>query len=183
MVGKSRLVTVSPFDILIDTKEQKPWTFRGIPGNSGQGSILVKWYWESLGTGNGDYSIRGFIDSDGTPRVSIERKSLDDLYSTILSRRENFVRELTQLNDMEYSAIIVEAHLDQVMTHVPKYWKEMELTVDQQLGKQRSVMGSIYAWQYRYRNVRWWFIPRKYCSIVCYRLFSRFYEESTMGGK
>jgi len=86
MASKSRLVTVSPFEILIDTKEQKPWTFRGIPGNTGQGSILVKWYWESLGTGNGDYSIRGFIDSDGTPRVSIERKSLGDLYSTIISR-------------------------------------------------------------------------------------------------
>ena len=176
-MAKSRLVTVSPFDILVDTQEKNPWKFTGIPGKAGQGRMLVKWHWYSMGTGNGDYSIKGAINGDGTPRVSLERKSLSDLYGTILSNRDRFVRELEQLNCMEYAAVIVEANLDSVMNFVPPWWKEKELSLDQQLAKQRSVLGSFYAWQFRYPTIRWFFTPRKYAAVLAYRLLERFYEE------
>ena len=180
-MSESRMVTVSPFDILIDTREQKRWKFVGIPGNKGQGIILVKCHWYCLGLGNGDYSIKGYIKHDGTPRVSIERKALSDLYSTILSNRNNFVREIEHLNSMEYAAIIVETSgLDKVMTYLPHYWKTENISVESQLSKRRTVMGSIYAWQYRYPGVRWWFVPRKIAPIVCYKLLARFYEENPL---
>lgn len=173
----NRFVTVSPFDIAIDTREQKRWMFNNIPGNKGQGTILVKYEWISLGQSNGDYSIRGFHIA-GKPRISIERKSLSDLYSTILSERTRFVRELEQLNSMEYAAVIVEAPMEKVLTYCPKYWKDNNISVESQLSKRRSVMGSIYAWQLRYPTVRWWFVSRRYCPILCYRLLSVFFEEN-----
>ncbi len=177
MAKSKQLVTVSPFIILRDRKEQTPWKFTGIPGAAGQGQMVVKWEWYTMGTGNGDYSIKGAINGDGTPRISLERKSLNDLYGTILNGRGRFERELLQLNDMEYAAVIVEANLADVMSYRPNYWYENKVSMEAQLAKQRSVMGSIYAWQFRYPTIRWWFLPRRYAAVLAYRLLDRFYRE------
>jgi len=176
-VASQNIVTVSPFTILVATNEQKPWEFTGIPGKSGQGRMIIKKKWHNLGKSNGDYTIEGAENSDGTLRISIERKSLADLYQTVLSERERFVRELEQLNAMEYAAVIVEAQLNQVMSYMPKYWAENGVSMRDRLAKQRSVLGSIYAWQFRYSTIRWWFTPRRYASVLCYRLLDRFYQE------
>ncbi len=172
-----RAVTSSPFTIIIDTSEQKPWHFRGISGKSGEGQIMVKTVWQSMGTGNGDYGIVGAFNSDGTPRVSIERKSLSDLYGTILSRRPNFVKELENLQEMEFAAVVVEANFGDVMDYHPSHWDDMGYDIDRRAGIQRSVLGSIYAWQFRYPNIRWWFLPRRYAATVAYRMLDRFYQE------
>ncbi len=168
----------SPFTILIDSREVHPWGFRDIPGKKGQGTIIVPRKWYSLGNHCGDYTIEGtHLPSHPHWKVSIERKSIGDLYSTILSRRANFVKELEILNDMEYSAVVVESNLTTVLSHRPLYWKEKGISVEDQFSMQRSVIGSIQAWQLRYSNVRWWFLPRKYAEIWVYRILNRFYED------
>jgi len=179
----SFLATVSPFTILVDTMEKQPWTFREVPGEKGKGRTIVKTEWQSLGKGYGDYTIKGSESKNCRWRLSIERKSLTDLYSTILGRRRQFLNELVNLNEMEYAAVIVESELQRVYKFVPQHWKEQELSVETQLGRQRSVIGSIQAWQLRFPVVRWWFLPRKSAEVWAYRLLHRFWIDRIQEAK
>ncbi len=86
-------------------------------------------------------------------------------------------REASTLNDMEYAAVVVECNLSAVLMHTPRHWTENKVSTKDQLAMQRSVIGSIQAWQLRYPNVRWWFLPRKYADVWVYRLLNRFYED------
>ena len=84
-------MATSPFTILVDTREQRPWTFKKIPGYKGQGTLNVPCEWQSLGNNLGDYTIKGADHPVTQWRVSIERKSGGDLFSTILNRRAQFI--------------------------------------------------------------------------------------------
>jgi len=169
--------TRSPFTVLIDTKETTPWSFNDIPGMRGEGRLLVPTRRQALGLGMGDYTIAEARSSTTTWQMSIERKSIGDLFSTILAERKRFIRELEKLSCMKYAAVIVEAPLEKVLSHFPAYWTEMEMSPGVQLGKQRQVVGSIRAWQLRYPIVRWWFLSRSYCPIWAYRLMHRFWTD------
>lgn len=185
------MITVSPFTILIDTHEVKPWKFQKIPGLKGQGNIVVPREWKSLGIGQGDYTIKGCVGEAGRWRVSIERKSLQDLYATILTRRRQFERELETLNCMEYAAVVVEANLSQVFSYQMPHWDEQKVPLEKRMARQRSVVGSIQAWQLRFPVVRWWFLPRylnklgekgkkikvPFAEVWVYRLLYRFWED------
>ena len=166
----------SPFVILIDTRETKPWKFEHVPAPGGKGEIDVQRKWQCLGDHLGDYTIQG-----AASLLSIERKSLNDLFQTILGRRDNFEIELYNLQQMEYAAVIVEAPLEQVISHIPEYFQEMEISPDKQLWKQRQVIGSIVAYQLRYPNVRWFFLSRSYAEIWAYKVLDRFYEDRLKG--
>ena len=57
----------------------------------------------------GDYSLEGY-----ERRISIERKSLDDLVSCLGKNRDRFEAELQRGNCMEYFAVIVEGTYSQL---------------------------------------------------------------------
>jgi ERCC4-type nuclease len=57
----------------------------------------------------GDYSIEGY-----TEKVTIERKSLSDLVSTVIHNRGRFIRELSRMQTYGYAAIVIEASLTDV---------------------------------------------------------------------
>jgi ERCC4-type nuclease len=80
--------------ILVDTREQTPWTFDGIKGISTRRHKLE----------SGDYSIAG-LES----RIAIERKSLDDWIGTVLRQRQRFYRELDRLRSFDFRAVFIEA--------------------------------------------------------------------------
>jgi len=92
---------MEPVAVVIDSREQLPYAFdperirairRALPA--------------------GDYSLDGFED-----RVAVERKSLEDFVSTVIRRRERFVRELDRLGRMEVAGVVVEGDLTQVLRH------------------------------------------------------------------
>lgn len=88
----------TPFVILIDSREQWPWTFAG--------DIAT----ERRGLRAGDYSVVGYEGE-----LAIERKSLDDLLATLSWGRERFDREIEKLAKMRRACIIVEAAIDDVL--------------------------------------------------------------------
>lgn len=98
--------TTFPFDmdtlhIVIDTREQQPWSFAGVAETS-------------VGTvESGDYALAG--DSG----FAIERKSLDDFAGTISSGWDRFQNELDRMDEMMFPAriIIVEADWMEVIQH------------------------------------------------------------------
>ncbi len=82
------IVKENGFTIVIDSREQRPYQFPG---------AVV----QALPTG--DYSIVGLTD-----RVTIERKSKSDAYSSLGHGRARFRRELERLALFDYAAIVVE---------------------------------------------------------------------------
>ncbi|MGC8495083.1 MAG: ERCC4 domain-containing protein [Syntrophobacteraceae bacterium] len=111
--------------ILIDTREQLPFTFAPWPD-------LEK---ESVALPAGDYSLPGFED-----RVAIERKELNDLIGCLMNdNRDRFERELSKLRFYELSAVVIEASLMDVKNG--KFHSEM---------KAHAALQSIFAFQVRY---------------------------------
>ena len=174
----------SPFQILVDTREVKPWRFSNIPSRNGIGKILVRTKRFNLGNSCGDYTIEGAsIREKHKWRISIERKSLSDLYTTIIGNRVRFIKELENLNKMEYAAVVCEALHTRVLGYTAPHWTELGLPVEAQLKKRRQVAGSIRAWSVEYPRVHWWFLPRVQAEIWVYNLMNKFWEKKMKGKK
>jgi ERCC4-type nuclease len=90
-----------PLPIVIDTREQQPWSFGDLAAVS-RGTLLA-----------GDYAIAG------DHAFAVERKSLDDFASTVTSGWACFRRELERMRLAEFPArvIIVEAEWMDVLRH------------------------------------------------------------------
>ena len=81
--------------VIIDTREQTPWSFDPSQVDATIGTLRT-----------GDYALAG---DDG---FTIERKTLDDFLSTVSSGWERFTRELERARErMPFMPILVEASL------------------------------------------------------------------------
>ena len=112
--------------IIIDSREQLPFVFANLPSEPG-----------TLDTG--DYSIRGLEH-----RVTVERKSLEDLLACCGRDRDRFKRELQRLRAYRFRLLVVEAS-----------------AADLEAGEWRSklqpvhVMGTLAAWTGQYELPIW----------------------------
>lgn len=85
--------------ILIDTREQAPYAFQEYDVAPETTALPV-----------GDYSLPGFED-----RVSIERKSLDDLVGCLMGdNRDRLERELARGRHYDFFAVVIEASFSHV---------------------------------------------------------------------
>lgn len=82
------------FVIVIDTREQTPLFLPKPP----KGLVIVR---DTLKYG--DMSVKGF-----EPVISVERKNLDDLWSSLTVNAERFRKELEELSKYERKWILVE---------------------------------------------------------------------------
>lgn len=78
--------------IVTDSREQRPFAFRGRPVAVTVGTLEA-----------GDYSLAGF-----ERRVAVERKALGDLVLCLGRERERFEREFARLRGFEVAAVVVE---------------------------------------------------------------------------
>jgi ERCC4-type nuclease len=76
--------------IIVDTREQTPWTFQRLP--TVRGTLQF-----------GDYSLTGL-----TELVTVERKSEDDLLACCGTERERFKRELRALRGFPFRLLVIE---------------------------------------------------------------------------
>ena len=164
----------SRFTVVADTREQKPWDFRGMPKARGAGVMEIPVVSRCLGNKMGDYSIEGCED-----KIAIERKSMDDLFGTVLSRRDGFIKELEVLSKLDYAAVVVEGSMGKMFTYDMRHWDNLEnINEKWRVLQRKRVSRSIIAWQLRYPGVRWWFLPsRPAAQIWAYRLLERWWED------
>ena len=94
------------FTIVIDTREQRPYIFKGHP--IVQDNLKV-----------GDYSIRGFEN-----QIAIERKQAEEIYGNFGHGRERFMKECELLSTYERACIIIENDLSRLISP-PEYTKRM----------------------------------------------------------
>lgn len=116
-------LSAQEFTIIIDTREQVPFTFDNASVEVGTLS-------------SGDYSIKNLEDS-----IALERKSLSDLCSCICGERERFKRELKRLRSYRCRAVIIEATMEAI--YKGKYRSKVT---------PQSVLGSCASWQTYYET-------------------------------
>jgi len=75
--------------IIQDTREQTPLVFTNLP-------VVVD------GLTTGDYSVRGLEDD-----FAVERKTLPDLFGSLTSGRERFMRELQRMQAFPFRRLLV----------------------------------------------------------------------------
>ncbi|EHJ49525.1 ERCC4 domain protein [Solidesulfovibrio carbinoliphilus subsp. oakridgensis] len=86
--------------IIVDTREQAPFSFAGYDVEITAGTLQA-----------GDYSIPGLESL-----VAVERKSLPDLVACLGRERERFEHELERLRGHEAAAVVVESPLSDLVT-------------------------------------------------------------------
>ncbi len=137
--------------ILVDSREQLPFTFEGYE--------VVP---EVVGLPCGDYSLPGFED-----RIAIERKSLDDLVGCLMgSNRERFERELARGRHYDHFAVVVEANLSDVAQG--RYRSEMT---------PQAVLQSLVTFQVRYRVPFMWCGNRAGAQFMTFSLLAKYLRE------
>jgi DNA excision repair protein ERCC-4 len=138
--------------ILIDTREQLPFSFTRFPGVETERTTLPA----------GDYSLPGFED-----RIAIERKELNDLIACMMNgNRDRFERELSKLRFYDLAAVMIESSLDDVSKG--RYRSEMKAHV---------ALQSIFAFQVRYRVPFVWAGNRAGAEYVTYSLLEKYLAE------
>ena len=85
--------------IIIDTREQEGFSFDPELTDVERRTLPA-----------GDYSLAGL-----ERRVAVERKSLDDFVSTVIRGRSRFSKELKKLQAYDFSCVVVEATLAEVL--------------------------------------------------------------------
>ncbi len=84
---------------VFDTREKDEYTFGDV--------VTIKQKLDA-----GDYSVAGLED-----RIAIERKNIDDFVGTVIYHQDRFHEELILLARLEFSAIVVEASLKDILEH------------------------------------------------------------------
>lgn len=154
---------VTPFAVVVDTRENAPYDFHGIRADSrdGGGPVVVRIVRRGLPTG--DYSLEGFEDE-----VAIERKSLDDLYGTLGGGRKRFEREMERLAAMRWACVVIEASWTRILTRPP---------VQSRL-RPKTILRSVDAWSIRFPNVHWRTADtRGLAERMTFRLLERYWKE------
>ena len=90
---------MEPPTLVIDTREQEPYSF-----DPARAAVV------RCALPAGDYSVQGFEEA-----VAVERKTLEDLVSTVLRGRRRFHRELRLLSTYQAACVVVEAELADVL--------------------------------------------------------------------
>jgi len=142
---------IATLTIIVDTREQTPWSF------SGYGDVRVI----TAGLKSGDYSLAGHEH-----RIALERKSLPDLVGSLSTGRARFEREMERLAAMEFAAVLVEASAQDIVQH--NYRSAMNPA---------SVMQSIFAWTVRHRVPFLFCGSRAHAEYTAHGLLSKFLRE------
>ena len=139
--------------IVIDTREQLPYTFQAInPPPDTIRKVLV----------SGDYSVEGFED-----RIAIERKSKVDFYGSVGRGRRRFEAELERFSKFEYAAVVIESDWLGLIKNPPARSRL----------NPKTIFVSVIAWSQRF-DVHFFTAPgRAFAEKLTFRLLERFYKD------
>lgn len=96
-----------PFKIIRDSREKKGhgWYFRATAHCDGMDVRKLE---------TGDYSVEGYEDM-----IMIERKSIPDLWGSLLAGRDRFMREMDRAKKIPARYLVIEGTLKDVQKGVP----------------------------------------------------------------
>lgn len=157
------MVVKCPFTILVDDREGLPYSFHGIRAVGTRRRDVFEVPTRRLRLATGDYSVAGL---DG--HVTVERKSLGDLFGTLGQNRQRFREEHVRMAAMDCAAVIIEASLEEVLCRPPR---ESKLSP-------ASVVGTWMSWTCRFGVPWFWAEDRRLAEILTFRLLSTFWKQA-----
>ena len=134
------------FVIVIDTREQKPYSF---PCN------MVK-----AGLETGDYSLLGH-----ETRIAVERKRPEEMFLCVGKERKRFERELERFVGFEYAAIVIEGNLGDMIR--PSAFSTVS---------PKTVINSLVSWSVRFNVHVYFCGTRNLARTLTYRLLQKFWK-------
>jgi len=160
-----------PFTIAVSTNERAHGTdyrFTRIPARltDGGGMAVVPIEFKHLHTG--DYSIAGMED-----KVCVERKTLADLFGTLGKGRERFSREFERMGEMDFAAIVIEAHWYEIM-------RPAEFHGDWQSEMNpRAVWATVFSWSQDYPHVHWFTMgSRRIAEMATFEILEMYWRKN-----
>lgn len=155
--------------VIIDNREQLPVLFDRVGDDKFPGLKGIEW--GTLRTG--DYSIVGMSDpSIHEHSITIERKSLADLFGSTGRGRDRLEREFVRMAEFDHSQIVVEGDLRQVFLSPPPM-SQM---------RPKSVYRTILSFSQRYGVVPWFCPDRHFAEQHIYLSLMRFYTDRQREG-
>jgi len=151
-----------PFTILVDGREKAPYRFTGLTTDAADGRrpIIVPTEWAQLKTG--DYAIQGMEDL-----VTIERKSMTDLFSTLGQHRDRFEREHQRMAEFKRAVVIIEA----------TWWEMTKFPPERSKLNPKTVFRTALSWHVRY-GVPWMTVEdRRLAEIFTFRFLEKCWKE------
>lgn len=153
---------VCPFTVVIDSNEQLAYDFQHILCNSDRGRrpMVVPTVRKKLRSG--DYSIVGYEH-----RISVERKSMADLFGSLTGGRDRLEAEFERLYEFDFAALVCEAGWEEITKRPPEHSDTHPKTIH------RTVL----SWQQKYQKVHWWFVPGRHAAEnTTYRILETYYK-------
>jgi len=146
--------------IIIDTREQQPYTFDCITSPA----VPFATVRETLDTG--DYSLKGDLFATPDQLAIVERKSLADLYSSVAQGRIRLEAEFRRMKAYGYAALVIEADYAAIL-HPAEHLRHAPGT------NPKSLMATLVAWSQRY-GVHIWACPnRNFAERLTHRILER----------
>jgi DNA excision repair protein ERCC-4 len=154
--------TTCPFTILVDGREKAPYRFTGLTTDAvdGKRPIIVPTEWAHLKTG--DYAIQGIEDL-----VTVERKSMADLFSTLAQHRERFEREHERMAEFRRAVVVIEA----------MWWEIINFPPERSKLNPKTVFRTALSWHVRY-GVPWITLEdRRLAEVYTFRFLQKCWKE------
>lgn len=153
---------VAPFTVLIDQREKAPYTFTCIQADSRQKKRKLIVPVEHAHLETGDYTLAGM-----EKRIAIERKSIEDIFSTLGQHRERFKREHERLQYIHRAAVVIEA----------TWWEIFEFPPSHSRLNPKTVFRTSVSWFLRY-GVPWFAVgDRRMSEVFTFRLLEKAWKE------
>ena len=148
-----RIISPGPI-IVIDTREQLPFDFQSIaPVPS-----VIK---NTLRIG--DYSLWNH-----ETEITIERKSLPDLFQSFGKERDRFCRECQEMPKYRYAAVVIEADISTILDCPPPFTRM----------KPKVIINSMLSWSIKY-GIHFWTCPGRIAAEkITYRLLEKYWKEA-----
>jgi ERCC4-type nuclease len=133
--------------ILVDDREKKPYNFPGVET-------------EEARLETGDYTVKGFED-----RFAVERKSLNDLATSVGNNRDRFEAEIRRAQDFDNFTVMIEASRDDAQAGA--YYSQIH---------PNAVTGTVDKWPLKYGVLDFeWAGNREQATQETLRLLDRWY--------
>lgn len=148
------MIDVPEFCIICDTRESKPYNFLTVS------SPPPKTIRKKLDTG--DYSILGMEESG----ITIERKSLIDLFGSVGKNRKRLEAEFVRMRKFDYAGIVIESSLSDIFNKPPSRSKM----------NPKAVFRTIISWSVRYNVHVWPMWNREAAEKTTFLLLKNYYD-------
>jgi len=151
------MLTQKKLTIIIDTREQKPYSFSSVKTEFDIVRGTLK---------TGDYSLKGFED-----KITVERKSMSDAFGSFGNGRKRLEKEMIRMGKFTFVAFVIEADWEKIFKSPP---------VRSKLNP-KTIYSTIIAWEQRY-GVHFWLCPnRSFAEKTTFRILERFWNDVNDG--